>query len=263
MTTKPQPRTMRRPALLMRGLAATALLLLCQQAAAVSPDLLVASSLPYNVYRGGSLLGEGHITLKQGATPDCWFFSQEASPKSWLKLISGDVLEQSNFCVEDNRLQPIAYRYSRDGVGSSKENFSLRFDWPKQQAIYQNGDVRPVTAGTLDRLSIQLALRDWLLTEKAATGKEPTGEHEVTFADRKKIDSYTFQVKAHERVVTPAGTFETTRLDRTDSKNRRSQFWLSPEHGYIVIKAEQQRDDDPVVKLMLSKLPPDAAAAAK
>jgi len=115
--------------------------------------------------------------------------------------------------------------------------------------------VRPVTDGTLDRLSLQLALRDWLLSERAATGKEPTGEHEVIFADRKRIDSYTFQIKAHERVETPAGTFDTTRLDRTDSKNRRTQFWLSPQHGYIVVKAEQQRDDDPVIRLLLTQVP--------
>ena len=243
----------------LRAIAAAAALLAAQHAAAVSPDLLVASSLAYNVYRGDSQLAEGHITLKPAGSKDCWFFSQEASPKSWLKLISGDVLEQSNFCVQDGKIRPIAYRYSRDGVGSGKENFSLRFDWPKLQAIYQNGDVRTVTEGTLDRLSIQLALRDWLLTERAATGKEPAGEHEVVFADRKKVDSYIFQVKAHERVETPAGTFDTTRLDRTDSKNRRAQFWLSPEHGYIVVKAEQQRDDDPVVKLMLKQLPPGMA----
>jgi len=243
-----------RPARLLRGFAAAAALFAAQQAAAVSPDLLVASSLPYDVYRGGSLLGEGHITLKPAGSPDCWFYSQEATPKSWLKLISGELLEQSNFCVQDGKIRPIAYRYSRDGVGSSKENYSLRFDWPKLQAVYQNGVVRPITEGTLDRLSIQLALREWLLSERLATGKEPTGEHEVVFADRKKVDSYIFQVKAHERVETPAGTFNTTRLDRTDSKTRRTQFWLSPEHGYIVVKAEQQRDDDPVLKLLLSKL---------
>lgn len=235
--------------------AALLALLTAGPAIAVAPDLLVPSSLPYNVYRGGSLLGAGHITLKAGATPDCWFFSQEATPKGWLKLVSGDVLEQSHFCILDGKIRPVAYRFSRDGVGSSKENFSLRFDWPKQQAIYQNGDVRPVTDGTLDRLSLQLALRDWLLSERAATGKEPTGEHEVIFADRKRIDSYTFQIKAHERVETPAGTFDTTRLDRTDSKNRRTQFWLSPQHGYIVVKAEQQRDDDPVIRLLLTQVP--------
>jgi hypothetical protein len=260
MTSKLSFRTRLVPTLLSAAVAATGLFA-TQPAAALSPELLVPSSLPYNVYRGDSQLGIGNISLKPAGTPDCWFFSQEASPQSWLKLVSGDVLEQSNFCVVDGKIRPVAYRYSRDGVGSSKENFSLRFDWTKNQAIYQNGDVRPVTEGTLDRLSIQLALRDWLLSEKAATGKEPTGEHEVKFADRKKVDSYRFEVRAHERVTVPAGTFDTVRLDRTDSKTRRAQFWLSPEHGYMLIKGEQQRDDDPVVKLMLSKLPAEPVAA--
>lgn len=253
-TRMPAPMLLAR---LARPFAVAAALLAAQPVLAVAPGLLVPSSLPYNVYRGDSLLGEGKISLKPASSPDCWFYSQEASPKGWLKMLSGDVLEQSNFCLVDNKIRPVAYRYSRDGVGSSKENFSLRFDWAKSQAIYQNGTVRPVTEGTLDRLSIQLALRDWLLTERAAAGKEPSGEHEVKFADRKKIDSYRFEVRAHERVTVPAGSFDTVRLDRTDSKTRRAQFWLSPEHGYIVIKAEQQRDDDPVVRLMLSKMPPE------
>lgn len=221
----------------------------------LSPDLLVAQSLRYDVYRDSTKLGDGTIELKPAGTPDCWYYSQEASPSSWLRWLSGDILEQSHFCVVDGRMRPEAYRFSRSGIGSSKDNFSVRFDWQQNEATYQNGDVRPLTDSTVDRLSLQLVLRNWLLTERAATGKEPTDEIEVHFADRKKMDSYKFQIKAHERVETPAGTFETTRLDRTDSKTRRAQFWLSPEHGYIVVRAEQQKDDDPVLMLVLKKPP--------
>ncbi len=239
---------------------ATAASLATGASQALSPTLLAPGSLPYDVYRGGTLLGEGTVSLKPAGPADCWFYTQEAKPRSWLRLLSGDVLEQSNFCVQDGKLRPVAYRYNRDGVGTSKENFSLRFDWPNNQAIYQTGDVKALREGVVDRLSMQLVLRDWLLGEKALTGKEPTGQREVLFADRKKIDSYIFQIRAHERVTTPAGTFDTTRLDRTDSNKRRTQFWLSPAHGYIVIKAEQQREDDPVIRLVLKKLPETAAA---
>ena len=224
-------------------------------ALAISPQLLVPHSLPYDVYRGGSLLGEGTVSLKPAGTAGCWFYAQEAKPRSWLRLISGDVLEQSHFCTQDGQLRPLAFRYNREGVGSGKENFSLRFDWPTLEAVYQNGDIKPLVAGVVDRLSMQLVLRDWLMAEKAATGKEPLGEREVRFADRRKIDSYIFQIRAHERIETPAGTFDTTRLDRIDSNKRRTQFWLSPQHGYIVIKAEQQREDDPVIRLLLKRLP--------
>jgi hypothetical protein len=250
--------------LLLRRLSQAAVVLAALAsgaAAAVSPSLLTASSLPYEVYRGGSLLGEGTVSLKPAGPANCWFYTQEAKPRSWLRLLSGDVLEQSNFCIQDGKLRPVAYRYNRDGVGTSKENFSLRFDWAKQQAIYQTGDVKNLPEGTVDRLSMQLILRDWLISEKALTGKEPTGEREVLFADRKKIDSYVFQVRAHERVETPAGVFDTTRLDRTDSTKRRTQFWLSPAHGYIVVKAEQQREDDPVIRLLLKRLPESLSPA--
>lgn len=239
-------------------LAAAAGCLLNLPAYALSPELLISHRLDYDVYRDGTLLGDGQIELKPANAADCWSYSQQAKPRSWLRWLSGDILEQSHVCIADGRLRPIAYRYSRDGVGAGKENFSLRFDWPRMVAINQNGDARPLAADTVDRLSLQLVLRDWLLSERAATGKEPKGEKEVRFIDRKKPDSYRFQIRAHEAVSTPAGTFNTVRLDRTDNSKRRSQFWLSPEHGYIVIKAEQQKDDDPVLQLVLRSLPTTA-----
>ncbi len=253
-----------RPARRLRQLAVLAAgSLFAVSASALSPNLLVAHSLQYDVYRGDTELGDGKIELKPAGTPDCWYYSQEAFPKSWLRWLSGDILEQSHVCVLEGRMRPIAYRFNRSGVGASKENFSLRFDWSKREVTWQNGNVQPLTDEVVDRLSLQLVLRDWLLSEQAASGKEPEGEKEVIFADRKKLDSYVFQVKAHEEVKVPAGTFRTTRLDRIDNKNRRSQFWLSPEHGYIVIKAEQQKDDDPVLKLLLKKMPAATPAPAE
>lgn len=238
-------------------------LLLSIPASALSPELLVSSTAQYEVYRDNKQLGEGKIELKPAGTPDCWSYSQEAYPSAWLRWLSGDILEQSHVCVVDGQLRPVAYRYNRSGVGSSKENFSLRFDWPKKEVVYQNGDVKPLSDGIVDRLSMQLVLRDWLLSELAATGKEPTGTKEVKYADRKKLDSYVFQIKAHEEVKTPAGTFKTTRLDRIDNDRRRAQFWLSPDNGYIVVKAEQQKEDDPPLKLLLKKMPTTSPTNSK
>lgn len=224
-------------------------------AAALAPELLQPQVLHYRVFRGDTLLGDGHVQLKPAGTPNCFFYEQEAFPRSWLRWLSGDILEQSHFCVHDNAIRPVAFRYNRSGVGAAKENFSLRFDWARHEAVNQNGEVRPIEDGMVDRLSMQLVLRDWMLTEKARTGKEPENEREVPFPDRKRNERYRFQIRARETVETPAGRFETVRLDRTDSTKRRTQFWLSPQHAYIVIKAEQQRGDDPVLRLLLSKAP--------
>jgi hypothetical protein len=243
--------------LVRRGMAAVAALSMFSVTSvhAVDPQLLVEQTLKYDVYRGDTALGKGLIQLRNAGTPGCYFYSQEAFPKSWLRWLSGDILEQSNFCVQNDAIKPVAYRYNRDGVGAGKENLSLRFDWAKHEAIDQTGQVRVLEDGMLDRLSLQLALRDWLLAERSRGGAEPTGEREVRFPDRKGIESYRFQVRAHERVETPAGSFDTVRLDRVDNPKRRAQFWLSPRHQYIVVKAEQQREDDPVLRLVLSKAP--------
>lgn len=242
------------PAFLARGLAAV-LMLTGSCAFAIQPETLQPNVLHYKVERGSTELGKGLITTKSAGAPDCYFYSQEAFPKSWLRMITGDVLEQSHFCIKNGKIQPVAYRYNRDGAGSAKENFSLRFDWEHHLVIDQQGKERPLEDGMLDKISIQVALRDWLLATRAATGKEPTEEHEVRFPDKDEFEKYRFHIRAHERIETPAGSFDTVRLDRTDNPRRRSQFWLSPEHGYIVIKAEQQKGDDPVIRLLLSEPP--------
>lgn len=224
-------------------------------AVALSPELLRPHVLHYQVYRGDTALGEGRIELKPAGTANCFFYEQQATPKAWVRWLSGEILEQSHFCVHENTIRPVAFRYHRSGVGSGKENFSLRFDWAKHEAVNQNGEVRKIEDGMVDRLSMQLLLRDWIVGEKARSGKEPEGEFEVSFPDRKRNERYRFQIRARETVETPAGRYDTVRLDRIDSTKRRSQFWLSPELGYVVVRAEQQRNDDPVLSLVLSKKP--------
>lgn len=238
------------------GLALLAGCLSAAPALALDESLLQPVEYRYHLSRGGSKVGNGVISLRNTDRPGCYLYSQEARPTAfWVKLLSSDVVEQSWFCVQDSGVVPTTFRYHRDGIGASRENFAVTFDWTRSVATTERGSEYPVEAGIVDRLLMQLVLRDWILTTVRDTGKLPDGEKQVRFADRNKVDDYTFAVRAEETVKVPAGSFPTIRLDRTDSTHRRTQFWLAPDLNYAVVKAEQQRDDDPVVGLVLTKVP--------
>jgi len=226
-------------------------------ALALDESLLQAVRYDYTVSRGGSKVGDGIISLKEDEKPGCYLYSQVAKPTVfWLKLMSSDVVEQSWFCLnEAHDPVPTVYRYHRDGLGSGSETFSITFDWANMKALNERGEHYDIEDGTVDRLLMQLVLRNWIISAVKETGKLPDGEQRVLFADQDKLEDYVFEIRAEAAVKVPAGTFDTIRLDRTDSTHRRTQFWLAPELNYAVVKAEQQRNDDPVVRLVLEKLP--------
>jgi len=223
----------------------------------LDPMLLQPVKFSYKVSRGDATLGDGTISLQHDERPDCYLYSQIAKPTStWVKLLSSDVVEQSWFCVQNGHPVPTAFRYHREGFGSSKENFALTFDWTKMQVTNEAGKSFALEDNVIDRLLIQLVLRNWLIQSVNETGRLPIGEERtVHYADDDKVDSYRFAIKAQETTTVPAGTFATVRIDRTDSTNRRSQFWVSPSLNYAVVKAEQQKRDDPVIRLELTRTP--------
>lgn len=230
-------------------------------AQAFDASVLTPFHYGYQLSRGGSVVGRGSVRLEPDQREGCFLFSQTAKPTTWwLKAVSGPVIEQSWFCIREGKPQPTVFRYHREGVGAERENYSVNFDWARGVYTNERGDQHALVEDTLDRLLMQLVLREWIVSAVATTGQAPTGARVVRFAERDKIEDYTFELRARETVNTPAGSFDTVRLDRTDSRRRRAQFWLAPELNYAVVKAEQQRDDDPVIRLLLSAVPNAPAA---
>lgn len=223
---------------------------------ALDPALLTPVEYHYRLSRGGAVIGDGVIALRDGDSTGCYLYSQTAEPSAlWLRMLSSEVVEQSWFCIRDGRLQPTAFRYHRNGIGASAENFSLNFDWSQRRVVNERGEGLAITDTTVDRLLMQLILRDWVLAAVNTSGKPPQGEKTVSFAEKNKLREYRFAVQGEEELSVPAGSFSTIRLDRVDSKRNRSRFWLAPALDYAVVKAEQQRDDDPMISLVLQTRP--------
>ena len=209
-------------------------------------------SAEYSLYRGGSTLGTGTVSLKAADKPDCFIYSYLAKP-SWLfRWATGSITERSEFCLIDGLMVPERYRFHRSGIGAEDDNFSLDFDPERRVITDHKGMERDWPIGALDRLQVQLeALR---LVEGIELPPAPRSLT-VEVVDDDRIKEYTLAVTGSETIKVPAGSFETVRVERINDPKKTTRFWVAPALGDLLVKVEQQRKDDPPIGIELSRVP--------
>jgi hypothetical protein len=71
---------------------------------------------------------------------------------------------------------------------------------------------------------------------------------EYAIADGGSLKTYRFMVVGEETVETPAGTFDTLKLERLREDNTRyTALWCAPELNYLPVKLMQRESDDRLV----------------
>lgn len=213
-------------------------------------DPVQTFAMPYKVERGNTTVGSGEVRLAPAAAESCFTLTQTAKPNFLLRLISGPATQSSEFCTQpDGSLRSYRYDQYRTGVGSDSENYSLSFHW--DEGVVRGGrfESMAIENGQTDPLLLQLRVRQWM----CAGPHEPEDTLTLSFIDKRGSKQYVFAVTSHEPVTVPAGTFDSVRVERIDADDRMSRFWLDPENQYQLLKAEQQKRDDPVVRLSLTK----------
>jgi hypothetical protein len=126
-------------------------------------------------------------------------------------------------------LRPLEFSDERTGRATSR----AKFDWDANTLTMQyKGDPRtiPMPPNAQDRLSFLLAFAFTLETAYPLS---------VSVADGGSVSSYVFEVVGQERVKTPAGEFEATKLARRKDgpEDRRStEIWLAHSRGNIPVR---------------------------
>ncbi len=221
----------------MRGATALlALLLVLPAAEAVdlTPHLQPRSDR-YAVEWTGISLGEGTISL----TPDgqgCYRYSSTTRPIALVRWTYGSPREESFFCVNEGRVVPLHFEYVNERRES--DGFRLDFDWRLNEVkALKNGvmTVRDLPENAFDRFVIREAVRLWVIRHVA--GAAPA-QAEFTLVDDDRMKAYRFAIAGAETVQTPAGSFETLRVDRTDDPRRPFHYWLAPSRDYVPVKLE-------------------------
>ncbi len=227
-----------------------------EDAATTACDALQTFKLSYELERGNTTLGTGETILAPAKAAGCFNLTQTATPTFLLRWLSSPAVQTSEFCTLPNGvLRSYGYTQQRSGVGSKGENYTLEFDW--QNNVVRGGKFGeiPVQDKQTDSLLLQLRVRKWLCAQPADANLLELAPLELEYVDKKGVDSYVFAVTGFDSIKVPAGHFDTVRVERIDSKKRQSRFWLDASQSYQLIKAEQQKEDDPIVRLSLLPTP--------
>lgn len=222
------------------ALLALALLLPSAQAATLKP-----SDATYLLSRGVLTLGEARFRL-QATTPNCWRYEYVARPNGIARLFIGEVAEHSEFCMADGKVLSQSFEFKR--ADQPKDNFRLTFNWKDAVVRSSAGEMRPLQTGMIDRLSMQIAIQNWVIDQKGEPGPQ---ELTVDKVEEDRVRTYRFRITGRESVETPAGTFETVRVERVDDPKKSTISWLAPSRGYLAVQVQQTRKGDEQLKMQL------------
>ena len=141
----------------------------------------------------------------------------------------------------DTSLQRSHLYQKRCDEGSGKDNFSLTFDWKRNEAVYRKNQAKARTVaikpGTLDPLAMVYAVR----ARKLTVGKRV----HMRFTNGKAYKTGEAKVTRKEEIKTKAGTFETVVVEPLVKKvgsifkgKKRSSLtlWFSNDHRQIPVR---------------------------
>lgn len=215
-------------------LAAVALSVFCTAAAAAPP--VPAFTAHYRVLQNGSPIGKATLTLAQGAD-DTWTFTTQSQGTAGLaSLLAAGTREVSTFRWVGDAPQGISYDYTMKSA--LKQNHrSVHFDWTNHTVeVNDNGSSRFATQpGVLERHTVPLALAAGL-----AAGKTTFA---LPVAVRDRIETEHFGAQGSQKVSVPAGTFDATRVRRTDGGDG-FEAWFAPAKLPAPIKIDQRGKND-------------------
>jgi hypothetical protein len=182
--------------------------------------------IAYELSREGSTLADIVERLEHG---DGRYQLLESWKGRGFYAMLGTAKRSSRGTISAGVLRPIEFSDERTGRATSH----AKFDWDANTLTMQyKGDPHtvPMPPNAQDRLSFLLA---FAFTPNSAY---PVS---ISVADGGGISSYVFEVVGQERVKTPAGEFETTKVARRKDgpEDRRStEIWLAPSRGNIPVR---------------------------
>ena len=171
-----------------------------------------------------------------------WELDFEAS------MLVASLSEVSVFTLEKDTFLPVSYRFSRGGMGKSKD-IEMDFDWQQKQVMGTDRDQSihiPLNRGMLDKSTYQLALQ-----HDVAAGKTSMSYQVV---DGDEVDTFDFRVLGEERVRTKAGLIDAIKVERVrdpTKSNRKTVLWFAKDWDYLLVRLHQVEKDGKEYQIML------------
>ncbi|SEJ43514.1 DUF3108 domain-containing protein [Frateuria terrea] len=218
-------------------------LLLCAASGLVFAATPKAFTATYRVLRDGSPMGEATVSLKPLDNGQ-WEYSKHVRGTSGLAAMLGANLDEvSHFRWKGDVPEAISYDYRLDAAIKTKQRH-VTVDWGKHRVTVDEGKgatTYPSQPGMVERnttaLAIGLALRD---------GQKKLA---LPVAVKQDVETQRFQATGREKIIVPAGSFDTVRVDRTDA-DRGFSAWYAPERYPLPVKLSQKDGGDLTMELV-------------
>ena len=207
----------------MRLLAA-ALLFACADALAI-PEHIRAE---YEITNLGITIGRVHETFERKG--EDYAIHSVTRAEGPLKLLLDErITLESTGKVVASGLKPLRFEYRR--AKNPKRDVDATFDWERGVIHSTFGGERsqiPLPGNTQDRISLMYQFMK-------VTARQ--GAVRVPMSNGRKVDMYTYRLVNEERLVTPAGEFDTLHFERVTESSRESkaEVWLAKDrHNFPV-----------------------------
>jgi len=230
-----------------------ALLLGAGVAVSAQADTATAATLPnldysYSAAWGGMGVGQVEVSLRPEGAAGCYKYTNTSNPSALVRALYGSPNQTSLFCLKDGQIR--SQHFESVLQGDDKQSYKLDFDWSKHTVTDENGQVRTIPDDAVDSFALQQAVRLWIQAH-AGDSAPPTAE--FTMVDNKNLTHYQFKFSGHQKIDTPAGSFDTLLMERIDNPDKQGRFWLAPDRGYMPVKIETKNGGKPMVSMVLTK----------
>ena len=194
----------------------------------------IISQHDYSLYKGEILFGKSSYVLSK--INQNYFFEIKSSTDGIFKMKKDERMESSNYIINNNKINPITYVYSRKKKDKEEE---LITNFRNSTAVtVDNGNTKEHsnTKDNLDRLSVQIAFQEDM--------KKGIFESEYKVIDKGRSRIYKYKIHSDDVIDTIFGKTNTIVIRRIIENNKRSTLtWYAVDHNYIPVKIEQYRKD--------------------
>ncbi len=212
---------------------------------------LVPYKASYELQRGGKKAGQAHREL-QPIEKDIWQLTMKA--KASLMMLKFKYSQKTQFTLLGEKPRPDSYQQIDSATLKSDKKLNQEFDWKQ---MIENGRYNEkewqlsLPENVQNRLTSLVNLRLDLLNKDKNSYQQNSFVYPVSYKGKIRDDAYTILTK--ENITTPAGNFETLKVEKNhQNKSRSTYFWLAKKLDYIPVRIQQFKDGKEQADMLLA-----------
>lgn len=205
----------------------------------------------YRLKRGGFEVAEAVMEVRR-MQEDIYRYTSHSEALGLLSVfVSDEIDEVSVFRATSEGVRPLSYTYRHKGSSKNRDE-DITYDWTAgiAETNYRGEEGKvELEAGAVDRFLLPVVIG--METDLASF------DEKVPIIDNGKVRYWHLAATGEEILKTPAGSFETIRIERVDKDiDKELRFWLAPKLNYLPVRIEQIKRNEEPLRLTIQSLKP-------